>query len=497
MSRWTDAFNSFAREKTDQLLELLQQVEPDDLSAINSVSELIRLKKVINYIDEVLNSLDPELVPIASWELFSAQVKTCLSEVTNYQSNRNIGHIQLANTNADNMLNYVRPYLIQKGKVKTVYENIFAKTQIDLESYLQTFQQKANKDLQQISETLVQSVKGKESIDVVSSNIDDLNKKLFGDGEDEEGLSKEIEDFHTQAEAHSSEIEDYHSKLLEDTPKQDSIQTEVENARKFVLEEKANVVALVVGVEKEIKELSEFYITVFGKMNDDDETVGGLSAEITLRLATLRELESTNKIRYDAVVEEIQSLLPGATSAGLATAYKDMKDSFTSSIKRFEWIFYSSISLLIILSVLSAMSFSLSHTEAGFQFAYGFIKYSTLDQALRENLFKLPLYGALIWLVFFASKRRSEAQRLQQEYAHKEALAKSYGSYKKQLEDLDVEDKELQKDFIKKTIDAITYNASQTLDGVHGDNHPAKDLMEKVLNKFPEIKLEDFKKFFK
>ena len=284
MSRWTDAFNSFAREKTDQLLELLQQVEPDDLSAINSVSELIRLKKVINYIDEVLNSLDPELVPIASWELFSAQVKTCLSEVTNYQSNRNIGHIQLANTNADNMLNYVRPYLIQKGKVKTVYENIFAKTQIDLESYLQTFQQKANKDLQQISETLVQSVKGKESIDVVSSNIDDLNKKLFGDGEDEEGLSKEIEDFHTQAEAHSSEIEDYHSKLLEDTPKQDSIQTEVENARKFVLEEKANVVALVVGVEKEIKELSEFYITVFGKMNDDDETVGGLSAEITLRL---------------------------------------------------------------------------------------------------------------------------------------------------------------------------------------------------------------------
>lgn len=497
MSRWTDAFNSFAKEKIDQLLELLIQVKPDDLSAISNVSEIVRLKKVVNYIDEVLNSLDPELVPLASWNLFSSQVINCIAEIAAYQSDRNIAHIQNANVHADNMLNYVRPYLILKGKTKTLYENLFAKLQLELEGYLESFQQKANGKLEKISETLDESIKSKEELDVISTNIQELNITLFGDGEDKEGLSKEIEDFHTQAESHTSEIEDYHSKLLEDTPKQDSIQTQIEKASKTVSEEKDNIVTLVEDAEKELKELTEFYIKVFGKLNDDDEQAGGLSEEITERLKILRELESSNKIRYDAVVEEIQSLLPGATSAGLATAYKEMKESFTDSIKRFEWTFYSSIGLLIILSVLSALSFSLSHTEAGFQFAYGFIKYNTFDQALRENLFKLPLYGALIWLVFFASKRRSEAQRLQQEYAHKEALAKSYGSYKKQLEDLDVEDKELQKDFIKKTIDAITYNASQTLDGVHGDNHPAKDLVEKVLNKFPEIKLEDFKNIFK
>jgi hypothetical protein len=337
-----------------------------------------------------------------------------------------------------------------------------------------------------------------DSIDTISQNINELKITLFGDDDDPEsvGLSKEIEELHSQAESKFDEIETYHSRLLEDVPKQDSIKTEIENARESILEEKTNVVTLVGDVEKEIKDLTEFYIKIFGKLNDDDEVAGGLSEEITTRLAILRELEVSNKIRYDAVVEEIQSLLPGATSAGLATAYKDMKESFTGDIKWFGRVFYLSIGLLIVLSFLSAITFTINPSEDGYQFVYEVIKFGSFDEAFRVNLFKLPLYGALIWLVFFASKRRSEAQRLQQEYAHKEALAKSYGSYRKQLEDLDVKDKELQKDFIKKTIDAITYNASQTLDGSHGDNHPAKDLVEKVLDKFPTISLEEFKSLF-
>ena len=94
---------------------------------------------------------------------------------------------------------------------------------------------------------------------------------------------------------------------------------------------------------------------------------------------------------------------------------------------------------------------------------------------------KIPLYIPILWLTYYSTKRRSEYHRLQQEYAHKEALAKSYSSYKKQLEKLDSNDLSMQKEFIMKAIDAITYNASETLDGKHGDKMPVQELIDKLV----------------
>ena len=38
-----------------------------------------------------------------------------------------------------------------------------------------------------------------------------------------------------------------------------------------------------------------------------------------------------------------------------------------------------------------------------------------------------------------------------------------------------------------KTIDAIAYNASETLDGKHGDNMPAQELIEKLVVELAKI----------
>ena len=68
------------------------------------------------------------------------------------------------------------------------------------------------------------------------------------------------------------------------------------------------------------------------------------------------------------------------------------------------------------------------------------------------------------------------------------ALAKSYDSYKKQLEELDNEDLEMQKIFMMKAIDAVAYNASATLDGKHGDKLPSQDIIEKFLDDLSKVK---------
>lgn len=48
---------------------------------------------------------------------------------------------------------------------------------------------------------------------------------------------------------------------------------------------------------------------------------------------------------------EIKTLLPAAMSAGLATAFKDMKESFNDPISKYKRMLYNSLALIIILSV--------------------------------------------------------------------------------------------------------------------------------------------------
>lgn len=92
----------------------------------------------------------------------------------------------------------------------------------------------------------------------------------------------------------------------------------------------------------------------------------------------------------------------------------------------------------------------------------------------------------VVWLAIYSATRRSQYERLQQEYAHKEAFASSYESYKKQLQDLKVDADALQRELIAKAIEAIAFNASKTLDGNHLEKPPAMQLFDKL--SFDEVK---------
>ncbi|MDD2325930.1 MAG: hypothetical protein PHW63_08030 [Alphaproteobacteria bacterium] len=106
---------------------------------------------------------------------------------------------------------------------------------------------------------------------------------------------------------------------------------------------------------------------------------------------------------------------------------------------------------------------------------------------LHDILVKLSIAAPIIWFAFFVSKLRSETQRLQQEYAHKTALSQSYMSFKKQITELKDQDDELIKKLLDATIDTVSYNASQTLDGKHGDKLPIQNLAEKIVDKATNI----------
>ena len=70
--------------------------------------------------------------------------------------------------------------------------------------------------------------------------------------------------------------------------------------------------------------------------------------------------------------------------------------------------------------------------------AWETIRVSNLTEFLEKSLIRLPIIVPVVWAALTVSKRRSEMHRLAEEYAHKEALAKSYEGFKQQIIDMDI-----------------------------------------------------------
>ena len=113
MSRWIENFQEHPFQIIwEQLKNDLNETKVSDETIITDVTELARLVKVISYVDGMIHSIDSELIPFNTWDNFRDQASNCQQQIASYKINRNISHINSANSHADNLLTYVRPYMI-------------------------------------------------------------------------------------------------------------------------------------------------------------------------------------------------------------------------------------------------------------------------------------------------------------------------------------------------------------------------------------------------
>lgn len=482
MSKWIEMFEAHPFQKTWVALKTaLDTASVDDETIITSVTELARLKKVISYLNEMILSLDPELVPMPTWDSFNSQAAPCLQSIQSYNSDRNIAHIAQANAHADNLLTYIRPYMIPTGEAGKVLAQAIKAYAVTIDDYTESFRKRSKGLIEEISFNTEQSKELLTSIEGIESKASAFSSSLFGTTNSDTGLQNKVIEMFVNFEKKTEEINGLYNEIFVGEAETLSTKKEIEFAKKEVLENKEKIQTLFEDIEPEVVDLKKFHTRIFGEKHDDDEEAGGLEGEINIRVKALGDFEINQKAKYIALNEQIESLLPGATSAGLASAYLDMKTSFDQPIKNMTWVFYVAIGLLVSASIISTIdSIGLSHIN--------FVKLGGWDDVLKSVVNKIPFYAPILWLAFYASKRRSEYQRLQQEYAHKEALAKSYDNYKKQIEQLDVKDIEMQKEFISKAVEAISYNASATLDGMHGDKMPTLTIIEKTVEEVLQAK---------
>lgn len=485
MSRWVDQFEQHPfQQPWKELKKNVRNLTVDDENVVTDVEEIARLNKVITFVDQLINAADPELVPFSMWKNFNSQCQHCVNEVNYYLSNRDITHIGNANANADNLLTYVRPFIVSQGQAVEAANTAFSDYQRAIAEGLASFKKNSLEYYEEFKEYSSELRELKIEFDKKFTELRSIHSELDSTNQiylDKEVALAEIEQkISTRAESLETrfiEAKAYYSELLGNGD--DSIKAEVEEAKREVESNHKSIEILLHETEEELSVLKSFYTDIIGKENDEGELEGGLKDEINKRRAELEKFKSDQTKRFHELSTQIESLLPGATSAGLANAYRVMRKSFNKPVQQYSKLFYISISMLFIVAFVSVVDSFWSNGEF-----MKFVDVSDPKVFLSNLAHKLPIILPVLWLAIFASKRRSEAQRLQQEYAHKEALAKSYQSFKNQIDNLQSDSKEqLLEKLLSAAIDAVSSNASSTLDKKHGDNSPVHEVVEKVINK--------------
>lgn len=201
--------------------------------------------------------------------------------------------------------------------------------------------------------------------------------------------------------------------------------------------------------------LDKFYLKIFG----DDKTP---SLEKVLQ-TRLDNLEKTEK--------EALKVLNQASNAGLAGGFHEKgKQAKNRQI----------INAVIFIGVLILLVY----------FNFSTIDFSKLDQiSLTSITVRLILNIPLIWIATVANINLNKYSKLEQEYGHKEALARSFEKYKSEIKSLNSETDDviyLQTKLLEINLDAFKKNPSDGMESVKSDS-----LLDKIL---PDLtnKAKDF-----
>jgi hypothetical protein len=459
---------SFRKQKFDNefmplwidIKEMALNIDARGISTADR-DEIAQLKKVIAYFSEMLNSLDPDFIPLQVLNSIHNPLSNIRSLLQSYISSKNIQYIvNINNDYLDTLLRDLMPFIFYKGKASKALQNALSEYSETILTHTDSFVDKSKNALENIldSKNIIDNIKN--NLDTTKDQIDQYRFKLF---EQDDNIEDKINSLISEIEDKSDQVSVLYNNIFQEN----GIKYQIESSREEVKQVVEDIYEIRDKTSDFIKKLENFYDKVYGIKDSDGNFNGGLKQEIQERQSELEEFKKMQQIRYHELNIQIESLLPAATSVGLASAYKDMKDDCSKNIKIYNGIFYFSLfSLFLTVLIMQYLGFSnvwTSNDNLG----------NNLIGLLKVFSIKLPFIIPTLWLAMFSSKRRNESQRLEQEYAHKEALAKSYASYRQQIENLgDEKQQELLPILLESMIKSIAFNPAETLDKNHKDDTP-------------------------
>jgi predicted nucleic acid-binding Zn-ribbon protein len=163
--------------------------------------------------------------------------------------------------------------------------------------------------------------------------------------------------------------------------------------------------------------------TASEKNSATSKNLADISSEVENRIAAYEKKLAELEVQSTEQLAEIVKLLPGATSAGLATSFDQRRQSFLKPQNRWQWLFIGSVIAIIVIALQGLWHIYDSKTL-------------TYEDIIRLWLARIPVGGALIWLAMHSSRESALAKRLEEDYGYKAAIAASFMGFHKQLNEI-------------------------------------------------------------
>ena len=157
---------------------------------------------------------------------------------------------------------------------------------------------------------------------------------------------------------------------------------------------------------------------LLASLTEVSDTANAVHRRVTEYETQLRDLKTS----FTEIQDKIEGLLPGATSAGLASAFRDHK-------ARFNWpqLIWAGTFAAALAGLLGVAMIGSPLSEEGVV---------TWDAILRHLVGRLPYAVPFIWLALVAGRHYTLALRLQEDYAYKEAVSTVFEGYKREMKDI-------------------------------------------------------------
>ncbi|EHT9074712.1 hypothetical protein KYU13_001594 [Campylobacter jejuni] len=308
-----------------------------------------------------------------------------------------------------------------------------------------------------------------EDIKIGQKDIDEIYWKIFdiqSDNKNESSALIEIEKAKEYADRIKSDYEKFYDQNAQG------------NVTKGIISKLKQACNDIETNKDKIKKFEEFYNEIFVGIKADENGKGGklsLKDRLNEQKTEINNLISSKKQELENCLndykdkfenlykEKNDELLPGATSKGLAEAYKDEKEDMQENIKKWNGIFIGSIVLFITLFVIYfIISLNKDFTFASFFRAFPFLFFSG-------------------FFTYYSTKQIAEYKRMASEYAYKQRLNQTYKGYETQIKETNNE--ELKNQLLKIMLDSAENNPSKILD--KKGEIPSLSVIEKMLDILP------------
>ena len=188
MNRWSETFENL-RNNWNELKKLAEEItQPDESVA----EEVLHFRKVITYVDTLIEATDPELVPINTWANFNNQIPNCKNILNSYNNTQDLNHIQSANTYLDEMLSTISPYVASGKKSVQAAAKAYRSYSANVSQYIEKLKSETQSAIDEIKNNEEESTTIYKKIEESGQDIQKLYQDLFEENEEEESKENKI-----------------------------------------------------------------------------------------------------------------------------------------------------------------------------------------------------------------------------------------------------------------------------------------------------------------